>query len=300
MEAEMLRKFYFTAWLFGLILLASCGARPEPLGPTPVPQLGNPASIYCEQQGNGLQIVTAADGSQSGLCIFPNSSSCDEWAYFRGECGPDEQTGNRAPTPTVPPVTTLTLSPTELPTAVSNPTAIPTPRSIDPTWYEGWWTYTEPVYGFSLRLPSDWVVDESTTSNPLMNGHLLNLHLQAAPGVSLNLRVTFRKLDEDFLLWPTGVGAGSFAPLGSLDVAGQPARRIAFVCPAGQVNEVWYQDGAESGTNIQRGVMEFGFILGYTSVYCQEGYSLGGKDLLVGDMIVASLTPPVLSSSGGN
>ena len=48
----------------------------------------NPASVYCEQNGNTLEIQTAADGSQSGVCVFPDGSTCDEWAYFRGECGP--------------------------------------------------------------------------------------------------------------------------------------------------------------------------------------------------------------------
>jgi hypothetical protein len=52
----------------------------------------NPASVYCEQDGNKLEIQTAADGSQSGICIFPDGSTCDEWAYFRGECGPTVQT----------------------------------------------------------------------------------------------------------------------------------------------------------------------------------------------------------------
>jgi hypothetical protein len=48
----------------------------------------NPASVYCEQNGNQLEIRTAADGSQSGICVFPDGSTCDEWAYFRGECAP--------------------------------------------------------------------------------------------------------------------------------------------------------------------------------------------------------------------
>ena len=47
----------------------------------------NPASVYCEQNGNKLEIHTGDDGSQSGICIFPDGSTCDEWAYFRGECG---------------------------------------------------------------------------------------------------------------------------------------------------------------------------------------------------------------------
>jgi putative hemolysin len=56
---------------------------------TDMPQMNmpNPASVYCEQNGNKLEIHTAADGSQSGVCVFPDGSTCDEWAYYRGECG---------------------------------------------------------------------------------------------------------------------------------------------------------------------------------------------------------------------
>jgi putative hemolysin len=52
-----------------------------------LPNMPNPASVYCEQNGNKLEIRTAADGSQSGVCVFPDDSTCDEWAYYRGECG---------------------------------------------------------------------------------------------------------------------------------------------------------------------------------------------------------------------
>jgi putative hemolysin len=48
--------------------------------------LPNPASAYCEQQGYKLEVRTKDDGSQTGICIFPDGSECDEWAYFRGEC----------------------------------------------------------------------------------------------------------------------------------------------------------------------------------------------------------------------
>ena len=56
----------------------------------------SPASVYCEQNGNRLEIQTASDGSQNGVCVFPDGSTCDEWAYFRGECGPAAQ---ESPTP---------------------------------------------------------------------------------------------------------------------------------------------------------------------------------------------------------
>jgi hypothetical protein len=53
----------------------------------------NPASVYCEQNGNTLEIQTASDGSQSSVCTFPDGSTCEEWAYFRGECGPGASGG---------------------------------------------------------------------------------------------------------------------------------------------------------------------------------------------------------------
>jgi len=57
--------------------------------PTEISQvyMPNPASVYCEQNGNTLEIRTTDDGSQSGVCVFPDGNTCDEWAYFRGECG---------------------------------------------------------------------------------------------------------------------------------------------------------------------------------------------------------------------
>lgn len=62
-----------------LMTLAACSSKAD---------MANPASVYCEQNGNKYEIQTAADGSQSGVCIFPDGSTCDEWDYYRGECGP--------------------------------------------------------------------------------------------------------------------------------------------------------------------------------------------------------------------
>src|SRR5512135_1878951 len=89
--------------LFGFILLLSmlmsaCAstATPAPTqAPTSTPassaKMPNPAAVYCDQQGYTTEIRTAADGSQSGVCKFPNGSECDEWAYFRKECSPAQQ-----------------------------------------------------------------------------------------------------------------------------------------------------------------------------------------------------------------
>jgi putative hemolysin len=95
----MKRIITFTIILMALTACAApqTQAAPEPAA-TDMPQLNmpNPASVYCEQNGNKLEIRTVADGSQSGVCVFPDGSACDEWAYYRGECGPAAQ---ESPTP---------------------------------------------------------------------------------------------------------------------------------------------------------------------------------------------------------
>jgi putative hemolysin len=89
------------AFTIVLMALTACTAlqvqTPEPTA-TDIPQVNmpNPASVYCVQNGNKHEIRTAVDGSQNGICVFPNGSTCDEWAYYRGECGPAAQ---NSPTP---------------------------------------------------------------------------------------------------------------------------------------------------------------------------------------------------------
>jgi putative hemolysin len=241
---------------------------------TPTTSLPNPASVFCEEKGYKLEIHTTADGSQSGVCVFPDSSECDEWAFYRGECEPANQI-NSTPIPT----SEATLS----------PAAIPTPLPIDPVDYQGWWTYTHASYHFTMMLPEDWIVKEITTSDPLMNGHLLSLHPKNEAEKE-SIRMTFRRPEEDALLWPTGVGQGEFILNGTLEMAGQPAQRVLLVCPGGEITSIWYHQG-EGRPNIARSDLEFGFIFSAGS-HCEAGYSLGGKVQRVGEMIIASLQVP--------
>jgi putative hemolysin len=50
------------------------------------PQLANPASVNCTQQGGTLTIELRPDGGQFGVCTFADNYQCEEWALFRGEC----------------------------------------------------------------------------------------------------------------------------------------------------------------------------------------------------------------------
>ncbi len=87
----------FLLFMIILMALTACStpqaqeSAENPAMDIPQPSIPNPASVYCTQNGNKLEIRTAADGSQSGVCVFPDGSTCDEWAYFRGECGSTAQ-----------------------------------------------------------------------------------------------------------------------------------------------------------------------------------------------------------------
>ena len=102
---KKLFMLFVTIGLFLCTTLSACTVLntqvPTGIPVTDIPDssIANPASVYCEEQGNKLEIRTADDGSQSGLCVFPDGSTCDEWAYFRGECGPAAQ---NTPIPAIP------------------------------------------------------------------------------------------------------------------------------------------------------------------------------------------------------
>ena len=49
-------------------------------------RIANPASENCINNGGKLSIVDKPEG-QVGMCKLSDGTVCEEWAYFRGECG---------------------------------------------------------------------------------------------------------------------------------------------------------------------------------------------------------------------
>ncbi|MDY0019299.1 MAG: DUF333 domain-containing protein [Anaerolineae bacterium] len=82
--------------LLTLLLISGCGTEPTaPIEETTIvpdaeSELANPASVYCEDQGYALEIRTDEAGGQFGVCIFPNGTECEEWAFFRGTCNSEQ------------------------------------------------------------------------------------------------------------------------------------------------------------------------------------------------------------------
>jgi len=48
----------------------------------------NAATQYCLEQGGHTRPRGQESDEPSGLCVFADDSVCDEWEFYRGECGP--------------------------------------------------------------------------------------------------------------------------------------------------------------------------------------------------------------------
>jgi putative hemolysin len=110
----MARKLILSLFLLtGMLLLAFCTsqkaspipglnkasptARQSTAGSNAPVNMANPASVYCEKSGGKLELRTDAAGAAAGICVFPDGSECDEWAYFRNECKPGDSLATVAP-----------------------------------------------------------------------------------------------------------------------------------------------------------------------------------------------------------
>lgn len=85
-EKDNMKTTLFKSVLFFsavCMLLSACNLKK-----TETPDMANPAAVFCKDQGYDYEIRTDESGNQYGVCIFPDGSECDEWAYYEGECAP--------------------------------------------------------------------------------------------------------------------------------------------------------------------------------------------------------------------
>jgi len=77
------------------ILIAGCTqptkGREQPVpGTTPSvttsSALANPAAVFCKEKNYQYVIRKNPDGSEYGVCIFPDRRECEEWAFYQGTC----------------------------------------------------------------------------------------------------------------------------------------------------------------------------------------------------------------------
>lgn len=227
---------------------------------SPSASLPNPASAYCEQQGNRLEIRTAADGSQSGMCIFPDGSECDEWAYFRGACGPSAQ------------ITEAPLSPSSI--------YAPTLVTPNPSLYESWMKYVDSGYRFSFRYPPEWTAELDLRSDSTTYQHLLWLKAPGKPVEGVWLNIAFERIGENYGLQRTGIGSGELIERGKVLFLGEETPRIVLSLEGTDLEVMYGHTGA-----FQRGDMRFAISLYYAGT---ERVGLTDELEQTADLIVAS------------
>lgn len=212
---------------------ASCASLQTPPTVAPVstkspqPNMPNPASAFCVEQGFTSEIRTTDDGSQTGYCIFPDGSECDEWAYFRGECGP----------------------------------TVPTAEAQDTSMYEGWVEYVESNYGFKFRYPPEWTAELDLRNDSMTYQHLLWLRAPEKPVAGVQMMIAFERIGENIGIQRTGIGSGELIESGSALFLGEPAKRIILVLEGKDMEVMYAHTGA-----FERGDMRFAISLSYIGV----------------------------------
>jgi len=67
--------------------ISKSGVATQPATPSTNAGMANPASTFCVKNGYKVEIRKNADGSEYGVCIFTDGKECEEWKFFRKECG---------------------------------------------------------------------------------------------------------------------------------------------------------------------------------------------------------------------
>ena len=146
-----------------------CSYNPEPVKPIGMP---NPASTHCKALGYTSVIRTdPRTGGQVGYCVFPDGSSCEEWAFYRGTC---QYNPKPKPQPTPTPTPVPPVPKPQAPTAIYTCTPPPAgeeetildfePKSSPPTavYYQGssvpWRSFNGT---FPATDPTLWIVTSS-------------------------------------------------------------------------------------------------------------------------------------------
>ncbi len=76
------------------LAVPSIAARMATPTPASQPEHANPAAVYCVEHDYRYELRNGPNG-QAGVCVFPDRSECDEWAFYRGQCGARWQTPTR-------------------------------------------------------------------------------------------------------------------------------------------------------------------------------------------------------------
>lgn len=201
-----------------LPLLVACSGRAAASRPA--------AATGLEQTGPETTSVVAAAAAET-LTPTPSTTVASEQTGSETQVV-DTDTGTATAT-TVPPT----------PTAKAYE---PDTATLNAFQYDGWQTYTNTLYGFAIRYPKGWTVDEVANTSNTMYQHRISLTHPAEPRTVLLL--AYKRASEDRRIVPTGMTAGDIVERGSLRFVEEPVDREVLVAN-GKDLEVLYGGGGE-------------------------------------------------------
>jgi putative hemolysin len=65
------------------LVLTACGSNNNEESTATTAALANPASAYCDKQGGSVENDKDAAGNEVGVCVLPDGTRVEEWAYYR-------------------------------------------------------------------------------------------------------------------------------------------------------------------------------------------------------------------------
>ena len=148
----------------------------------------------------------------------------------------------------------------------------------------GWLEYINADYGFAFHRPPDWELEEIQGPDNTMTGHQVRLHIRPEANREIELIISFKRVGEEQLIWPTGVGDGEFFDKGQAWLMAEPVTRHVLVCDGRDMSVYYQQEGG-----VRRGDLEFAIILGYVGS-CADGYAIPVAVQDLADAVVAPFT----------
>jgi ABC-type oligopeptide transport system substrate-binding subunit len=188
-----------------------------------------------------------------------------------------------APVATTAPTATATLAATATVAATATPTTAAPP--VPPADYDTWTLYTQPDYGFSLRYPADWSLEEDLRPVSTSYRHALWLRPPAG-GDAAVFTIGYKRIGEEAGIGRTGVGAGELVDRGTVTFLDGEIERQVLVAQGRDVTVMYRQEGG-----ITRGDLLFTLDLDATPTAQGQGALAEATETTV-DWIVRSFTLP--------